>query len=59
MDVEKVSAAVQQGKSIRAAAKLLGKSYTSLQFWLATNGYAVKVERRARLVKKRRSAGCK
>lgn len=45
----KVSKAVQKGGSIRRAAKLLGKSYTAVQWWMARNGY--RIEKRATLVK--------
>jgi len=38
---ETVKRAVEQGGSARAAAKLLGKSYTAVQWWLARNGYRV------------------
>lgn len=43
-----VGTALAKGGSIRAAAALLGKSYNSVQWWLARNGY--RVERRAVLV---------
>lgn len=49
LNLDNVSDAVRKGGSIRAASKLLGKSYTSIQWWLARNGY--RVERRAFLVK--------
>lgn len=49
MDVQQVKEAIEKGGSIRAAAKLLGKSYQSLQWWLARNGY--RIEKRAVLVK--------
>jgi molybdenum-dependent DNA-binding transcriptional regulator ModE len=48
MDYKSVSQAVEKGGSIREAAKLLGKSYTSIQWWLARNGY--KVVKKASLV---------
>ncbi len=41
MEYPEVLKAIEQGGSIRAAAKLLGKSYTSIQWWLARNGYEV------------------
>lgn len=41
MNVETVRTAVEAGGSIRKAAKLLGKSYTALQWWLARNGYRI------------------
>jgi hypothetical protein len=41
LTLEIVSEAIAQGGSIRAAAKLLGKSYTAVQWWLAANGYKV------------------
>jgi molybdenum-dependent DNA-binding transcriptional regulator ModE len=47
-----VKFAIEQGGSIRAASKLLGKSYTSIQWWLARNGY--EVQRRAVLVRIKR-----
>lgn len=49
VDVQTVREAIEAGGSIRAAAKLLGKSYQSLQWWLARNGY--RIEKRAVLVK--------
>lgn len=49
MNDKMVRQAIEQGGSIRRAAKLLGKSYTSVQWWLARNGY--RVQRRAVLVK--------
>lgn len=45
---EDVRSAIEKGGSARAAAKLLGKSYTSIQWWLARNGY--KVVKKASLV---------
>lgn len=39
--VENIQDAVERGGSIRAAAQLLQVSYTSLQWWLARNGYEV------------------
>lgn len=51
MDYQKVKAAIEKGGSIRAAAELLNVAYQSLQWWLATNGYAV--EKRAYLVKRK------
>jgi molybdenum-dependent DNA-binding transcriptional regulator ModE len=51
MDYQAISKALHQGGSIRAAAKLLGKSYTAVQWWIARNGYAV--ERRAVLVRRK------
>jgi len=50
---ETVSAAIEQGGSIRQASKLLGKSYTAVQWWLARNGYEVKY--RAKLVRIKRN----
>lgn len=41
MTEAEVIKAIEQGGSIRAAAKLLGKSYTAVQWWLARNGYQV------------------
>jgi molybdenum-dependent DNA-binding transcriptional regulator ModE len=41
MNVDEVRNAIEQGGSIRQAAKLLNKSYTSLQWWLARNGYQI------------------
>lgn len=41
MKYETVLEAIEKGGSIRAAAVLLGKSYTSVQWWLARNGYRV------------------
>jgi molybdenum-dependent DNA-binding transcriptional regulator ModE len=41
MNVQQVREAIEQGGSIRAAAKLLGKSYNTLQWWLARHGYEV------------------
>lgn len=41
MNVEQVKEAIERGGSIRSAAKLLGKSYTALQWWLARHGYQV------------------
>jgi molybdenum-dependent DNA-binding transcriptional regulator ModE len=52
MTYQQVQAAVKKGGSIRGAAKLLGKSYTALQWWLAQNGY--EVVREARLVRNHR-----
>jgi len=49
MDVDKVKEAIEKGGSIRAASKLLGKSYTTVQWWLARNGY--RVEHKAVLIK--------
>lgn len=49
LNVETVSKAIEQGGSIRAAAKLLGKSYTSVQWWMARNGY--RIQRKSVLVK--------
>lgn len=40
--LEEVTTAIEQGGSIRAAAKILGKSYTALQWWLARNGYEIR-----------------
>lgn len=48
---EKVSKAVSEGGSVRQAAKLLGKSQTSLQWWMMKHGF--RVEKRATLVKAR------
>ncbi|MBX3084610.1 MAG: hypothetical protein KF716_23435 [Anaerolineae bacterium] len=48
MDYQSVSQAVEKGGSIREAAKLLKKSYTAVQWWLARNGY--KVVKKASLV---------
>ena len=50
MDFEKVSEALAKGGSVRAAARLLGKSLTSVQWWILRNGYRVEVEKRAFLV---------
>jgi molybdenum-dependent DNA-binding transcriptional regulator ModE len=41
MNVDEVRTAIERGGSIREAAKLLGKSYTSLQWWLARNSYRI------------------
>lgn len=41
MKVDEVRRAVEHGGSIREAAKLLGKSYTTVQWWLARNGYQI------------------
>lgn len=49
MKFNEVKTAIEQGGSIRAAARILGKSYTSVQWWLARNGY--RVQQRAVLVK--------
>lgn len=46
-----VRKAIREGNSIRGAAKLLGKSPTALQWWIARNGY--RVEHRAVLVRVR------
>lgn len=54
LDHERVSKAIEQGGSIRAAAKLLGKSYTSVQWWMARNGY--RIQRRSVLVKIQKKA---
>lgn len=48
MNYQQVRTAIERGGSIRGAAKLLGKSYTAIQWWLARNGY--EVQRRAVLV---------
>jgi molybdenum-dependent DNA-binding transcriptional regulator ModE len=45
----KVKTAIKTGGSIRAASKLLGISYTALQWWLARNG--LQIEKRAVLVR--------
>lgn len=49
MEADQVRSAIEQGGSIRAAAKLLGKSYNTVQWWLARNGY--QIEKRAVMVK--------
>jgi molybdenum-dependent DNA-binding transcriptional regulator ModE len=41
MDIQQVKSAIERGGSIRRASKLLGKSYTAVQWWLARNGYQV------------------
>lgn len=41
MDYLSVLTAIEKGGSVRGAAKLLNKSYTALQWWLARNGYKV------------------
>jgi molybdenum-dependent DNA-binding transcriptional regulator ModE len=41
MNAYSVKAAIEKGGSIRQGARLLGKSYTALQWWLARNGYEV------------------
>lgn len=57
MNVETVKDAIERGGSVRAAAVLLGKSYTSVQWWLARNGY--RVEKVAKLVKADQAQGSK
>ncbi len=52
LNVKNVSKAIEDGGSVRAAAKLLGKSYTALQWWIARNGYEVKRECKAVLMKR-------
>ena len=41
MNEDKVRASIRQAGSIRGAARLLGVSYTSVQYWLMKNGYEV------------------
>ena len=41
LDLADVKGAIEIGGSVRQAAKLLGKSYTTVQWWLARNGYEV------------------
>lgn len=50
MDEEKVRSALEEGGSIRAAAKLLKKSYTAVQWWIARHGFEVR--KRATLVRR-------
>jgi|GEM_PF-3381518 len=50
LNYEKVRAAVELSGSIRKAAKELGTSYNTVQYWLAQNGY--EVEKRAVLIKR-------
>lgn len=50
MNYQQVKAAIEEGGSIRAAAKRLGKSYTAVQWWLAKHGY--EVEHKAVLVQR-------
>lgn len=38
---EKVKNAIERGGTIREAAKMLGKSYSAVQWWLARNGYEI------------------
>lgn len=53
MNVQTLKRAVERGGSIRAAARELGVSYTSVQWWLARNGYrVVKVAKLVRTRKK-------
>lgn len=42
MDEKRIRDALSEGGSVRAAAKLLNKSYTAVQWWIARNGYEVK-----------------
>lgn len=42
MDEKKVKEAVEVAGSIRGAALILDVSHTSLQWWIARNGYEVK-----------------
>lgn len=42
VDEKKVKEAVEVAGSIRGAALILDVSYTSLQWWIARNGYEVK-----------------
>lgn len=41
MNPYSVKAAIEKGGGIRQGARLLGKSYTALQRWLARHGYEV------------------
>lgn len=53
MNVWEIKGAIERGGSIRAAARELGVSYTSVQWWLARNGYrVVKVAKLVRTRKK-------
>ncbi|HRE47189.1 MAG TPA: hypothetical protein PLD47_05640 [Aggregatilineales bacterium] len=53
MNIQALKKAVERGGSIRAAARELGVSYTSVQWWLARNGYrVVKVAKLVRTRKK-------
>lgn len=49
LNYQKVSKAIAKGGSVRAAARILGKSYTAVQWWIARNGYRIK--KRAELVR--------
>lgn len=49
MKLDQVKDALEKGGSIRAAAKHLGVSPNSLQWWLARNGYRVRITRIAQL----------
>jgi len=53
LNIQALKKAVERGGSIRAAARELGVSYTSVQWWLARNGYrVVKVAKLVRTRKK-------
>jgi len=54
MNEQSVKSAIEQGGSVRAAAKLLGKSYNAVNWWLARNGYVV--VKKATIRKKARNA---
>jgi len=41
MQADEVRAAIEKTGSINKAAKVLGKSHTALQWWIARNGYQV------------------